>query len=88
MPYRTKPRARWAIPEALSRVDETFVGGKVSNMHKGRRIELQKLKDAVMRPDHYMGKTIVMGFLDRKERRVRATIIPARETRMYCKSRF
>jgi transposase-like protein len=56
--------------------DETFVGGRVKNMHKDRRRKLQRLRDAVVRPDHYMGKTIVQGLLDRKLRQVRATVVP------------
>ncbi len=57
-------------------VDETFVGGKVKNMHKNRKLKLQRLRNEVNRPDHYMGKTVVMGMLDRGLRKVRATIVP------------
>jgi transposase-like protein len=57
-------------------VDETFVGGKVQNMHAGRRLKLHNLRNEVNRPDHYMGKTVVMGMLDRELREVRATVIP------------
>jgi len=57
-------------------VDETFVGGKVQNMHKSRRLKLAQLRDEVVRPDHYMGKTVVMGMLDRDLRQVRAKVIP------------
>lgn len=57
-------------------VDETFVGGKVQNMHKARRIRLHQLRNEVVRPDHYMGKTVVMGMLDRDARQVRATVVP------------
>jgi len=57
-------------------VDETFVGGKLSNMHKGRRLRLQQLRNEVQRPDPHMGKTIVMGMLDRKLRQVRADVVP------------
>ncbi len=46
-------------------VDETFVGGKVSNMHKGRR---------KMIGSHY-GRTIVMGLLQRGGK-VRAQVVP------------
>ena len=65
-------------PEGSSEVevDETFVGGKVQNMHKGRRLKLTNLRNEVNRPDHYMGKTVVMGMLDRELREVRATVIP------------
>jgi transposase-like protein len=58
-------------------VDETFIGGKLTNMHKGRQTKLRTIRDRVERPDPYMGKTVVMGFLDRDLRQVRATIIPA-----------
>ena len=57
-------------------VDETFVGGKLRNMHKSRRVRLQKLRDEVVRPDHYMGKTVVMGMLDRGLRQVRTAVVP------------
>ncbi len=50
-------------------VDETFIGGKAINMHKDRRIRYQ-------RSGAHHGKTIVMGFLDRDEREIRATIVP------------
>ena len=45
--------------------DETFVGGKLRNMHKSRR----KMIGA-----NY-GKTIVMGLLDRTRRKVRAKVV-------------
>lgn len=48
-------------------VDETFVGGKVRNMHKERRA---KFGGGVT------GKTVVMGMLDRDQRKVRATVVP------------
>lgn len=57
-------------------VDETFVGGRVQNMHKDRRLKLHQLRNEVNRPDHYMGKTVVMGMLDRTLREVRARVIP------------
>jgi transposase-like protein len=50
-------------------VDETFVGGKVKNMHKDRRLRYNQQRGAV-------GKTVVMGMLDRDTREVRATVIP------------
>src|SRR5271167_1083917 len=62
-------------------VDETFVGGKLANMHKSKKVELQRLRSQQTEPDH-LNKTIVMGMLDRDLRQVRARVIPnvTRET--------
>jgi len=57
-------------------IDETFVGGKMKNMHKERQLALRKLRNEVVRPDHYVGKTVVMGMLDRDLRQVRAKVVP------------
>src|ERR1700683_5096712 len=55
--------------------DETFVGGRVGNMHKGRRARVEG-------SGPYQNKTIVQGILDRNLRKVRATVVPnvTRET--------
>lgn|SRR5208282_641031 len=55
--------------------DETFVGGRVQNMHKGKRIKAEG-------KGPYKNKTIVHGVLDRDLRKVRATVVPnvGRET--------
>lgn len=52
-------------------VDETFIGGKVRNMHKERKRRVQK------EGRNEGAKSIVMGMLERKGR-VRATVIPDR----------
>jgi|HubBroStandDraft_4_1064222.scaffolds.fasta_scaffold00391_7 transposase-like protein len=57
-------------------VDETFIGGKVKNMHPSRRARLNFIRDSVDRKDPYMGKTVVMGMLDRELRQVRAKVVP------------
>jgi transposase-like protein len=57
-------------------VDETFIGGRVKNMHADRKLKLRQLRNEVNRPDHYMGKTVVMGMLDRGLRQVRAKVVP------------
>ena len=55
--------------------DETFVGGKIKNMHKGRRAKVEGAGP-------YQNKTIVQGILDRDLRQVRAQVVPnvTRET--------
>jgi len=50
-------------------VDETFVGGRLQNMHKDRKLAYQIRGGA-------KGKTVVMGMLDRDLRQVRAKIVP------------
>ena len=50
-------------------VDETFIGGKMKNMHKSRKAKLE----LALRGDN---KIPVMGILDRYTRQVRAKVIP------------
>jgi|HubBroStandDraft_4_1064222.scaffolds.fasta_scaffold07791_4 transposase-like protein len=59
--------------------DETFVGGKVKNMHRSRRLRFAQQEGFV---GASTGKTIVQGILDRNLRKVRATVVPnvTRET--------
>jgi transposase-like protein len=54
-------------------VDETFVGGKVQNMHRARRIAFAAKSGHT---GGYTGKAVVMGILDRDERKVRASVVP------------
>src|ERR1700693_1183701 len=50
-------------------VDETFVGGKLINMHKGKKVRYQRRGGT-------HGKAVVMGLLDRELRQVRAKVVP------------
>jgi transposase-like protein len=50
-------------------VDESFIGGNPLNMHREKRLKLQKGSKASQ-------KIPVMGMLDRETRRVRAKVIP------------
>src|SRR5271165_6932957 len=50
-------------------VDETFIGGKLRNMHKDKKIRYEKRGGA-------HGKAIVMGLLDRDLRQIRAKVVP------------
>jgi transposase-like protein len=54
-------------------VDETFVGGKVRNMHRNRRIAFAAKSGHA---GGYTGKAVVMGILDRDERQIRANVVP------------
>jgi transposase-like protein len=54
-------------------VDETFIGGKVKNMHKARRV---KFAAQCGHTGGSTGKTVVVGMLDRDLRQVRASVIP------------
>jgi transposase-like protein len=54
-------------------VDETFVGGKVKNMHRSRRLRHAQEEGYA---GGATGKTIVQGILDRNFRKVRATVVP------------
>jgi transposase-like protein len=60
-------------------VDESFVGGKLKNMHRNRANRLNSVR-AVASKDEYMtryaNKTAVLGILDRESRKVRAKVIP------------
>jgi transposase-like protein len=52
-------------------VDEAYVGGRLKNMHMKKRIKMTKEGG-----DPNASKTIVMGFLDREQRKVRTSIVP------------
>ncbi len=60
-------------------VDETFVGGKLPDMHRDRREAIQRTKSSTPNwksSDRFPGKTAVFGMLDRDQRKVRAAVVP------------
>ena len=63
--------AKMGGPESEVEVDETFVGGKIQNMHRNAKT---KYRVNTFGPN--FNKTIVQGILDRNLREVRATIVP------------
>jgi transposase-like protein len=75
--FGAKKKLGGGTPESIVEADETWIGGKVANMHKTK-----KTKYMVDTRGHNFNKTIVQGILDRDLRKVRATVIPnvTRET--------
>jgi transposase-like protein len=56
-------------------VDETFIGGKLRNMHKEKQIRYRKITESA-KFGGPTGKAIVVGLLDRTSRKVRASVVP------------
>jgi transposase-like protein len=57
--------------------DEAFIGGKAKNMHADRSAKLRQARESCVHGDtRLIGKTAVMGILDREQRKVRATVVP------------
>ncbi|MGC2446365.1 MAG: IS1595 family transposase [Candidatus Sulfotelmatobacter sp.] len=56
-------------------VDETFVGGKMKNMHKEKQARVRAL-NVYGTAAGTIGKTVVMGMLDRDARQIRAQVVP------------
>jgi transposase-like protein len=64
-------------PRREIEADETFVGGKARNMHASRRAQFRIARESSMTGDAgTVNKAVVWGVLDRKLRKVRATVVP------------
>lgn len=59
--------------------DETFIGGKARNMHESQRAKFRVLRNAAdaQGDTRLIGKSAVMGILDRGQRKVRASVVSA-----------
>jgi transposase-like protein len=69
--FGAKKKMGGGTPESVVEVDETWIGGKVANMHRNK-----KTKYVVSTYGPNFNKTIVQGILDRDLRQVRATVVP------------
>jgi hypothetical protein len=56
-------------------VDETFIGGKLKNMHVAKRARYRTLSASETNSGP-IGKTVVMGMLDRKAGKIRTAVVP------------
>ncbi|MFZ3213451.1 MAG: IS1595 family transposase [Terriglobales bacterium] len=63
-------RTKIGGPESEVEVDETFVGGKLKNMHAERRARWEAHRGGGA------GKAVVVGLLDRSTRQMRAEVVP------------
>src|SRR5579862_4085425 len=68
--------AKFGGPNGEVEADETFVGGKMKNMHEHRRAAIRKLRDETFDNGQLINKAAVMGILDRQQRKVRAAVVP------------
>lgn len=55
--------------------DETFVGGKMKNMHADKQAEFRKRRSETFDNAQHMNKSAVIGVFDRTQRKIRATIV-------------
>jgi transposase-like protein len=63
-------------PGQVVESDEAFIGGIAKNMHKDRKLKLQQIHGEQRRGDIKLGKTAVLGMLDRDSRQIRTQVIP------------
>ena len=59
--------------------DEAFVGAKAKNMHRSRRLAIERERSknpGYKATTHFAGKTAILGMFDRQTREIRAKVIP------------
>jgi len=78
-----KSQGKVGGPGGEVEADETYVGAKAKNMHKGRKLRLIQQRNSLPEnqviatsPGRLPGKTPVMGIFDREQRKIRATVLP------------
>jgi transposase-like protein len=73
------PLGKLGGPGCEVEVDETYIGQKAQNMHKSRKQRIRRaqaeIRSAKTTASRYYAKTPVQGFLDRDQRKVRATVV-------------
>jgi ISXO2-like transposase domain len=57
-------------------VDETFIGGSIKNMHKAKQARYRAQSSTGTMGGPTIGKTVVVGLLDRTARQIRAQVVP------------
>lgn len=62
-------------PGVIVEADESLVGGRLPNMHKSKQAKFRKMRAEYIGNLQAMNKATVMGILDRKLRKVRATVV-------------
>lgn len=76
MDHRIRLALGMATPEKMSgtvEADETFVGGKVANMHFAKQTRMRMGKK---RTGGFEGKAVVMGLLERNTKKARVKVLP------------
>lgn len=78
---QSKSFVKMGGPDSEIEVDESFIGGKVNNMHKARKLRIAQARSHVRNNDstvseRYWGKVPIMGILDREQRKVRVSVVP------------
>lgn len=69
--------AKFGGPGKEVETDEAFIGGQTKNMHAKRRLALRKARESALYGNtRLIGKTAIMGVLDREQRKVRAAVVP------------